>query len=96
MATLGGAQALGLEEHIGSIEAGKAADLIALRIDEIEAQPLLDPIGHLVYAAQRTQVEHAWIDGQQRLRDRIPAGVSLSALSANALQWQERIHNANS
>lgn len=96
MATLGGAQALGLEEHIGSIEAGKAADLIALRIDEIEAQPLLEPIGHLVYAAQRTQVEHAWIDGQQRLRDRIPAGFSLSALSANALQWQERIHNANS
>lgn len=95
IATLGGARALGLEDRIGSIEPGKAADLIALRTDAIEAQPLLDPIGHLVYAASRSHVEHAWIDGVQRLRGREPAGLSLSAMRENAQQWQERITHAN-
>ena len=91
MATLGGAQALGLADEIGSLEPGKQADLIALRIDELESQPLFDPLSHLVYAASRRQVTQAWVAGVRRLRDGELPGVDLGALRANVSQWQQRI-----
>jgi len=55
-ATLGGAKALGWNERIGSIEVGKQADLVAVRLDEIETQPMYSVISQLVYAAGRQQV----------------------------------------
>src|SRR5690606_19834090 len=51
MATLNGAKALGLEADIGSLEVGKAADITAIRLDDLETQPLYDPISNVVYAA---------------------------------------------
>jgi 5-methylthioadenosine/S-adenosylhomocysteine deaminase len=63
MATLNGAAALGLEDRIGSIEAGKAADLCAIRLDAAETRPCFDPASHLVYAAGREHVSHVWVDG---------------------------------
>src|SRR5512135_2804541 len=50
MATLAGARALGLDERIGSIVPGKAADLAAMEIDSVETLPCFDPASHLVYA----------------------------------------------
>lgn len=91
MATLGGARALGLEDTIGSLEVGKSADLIALRVDTLEAQPLFDPVGHLVYSAQRSDVTHAWIDGAPRLVDRTVVGLDIRALDARIHHWQEHI-----
>jgi 5-methylthioadenosine/S-adenosylhomocysteine deaminase len=62
-ATLGGAQALGLDDRIGSLLPGKAADLCAVRLDEWLMQPCFDPASHLVYVAGREQVTHTWVAG---------------------------------
>jgi 5-methylthioadenosine/S-adenosylhomocysteine deaminase len=69
-ATLAGARALGLEGRIGSIEAGKEADLAAIALDEIENQPLHDVISQLVYCAGREHVTHVWVAGEPLLVER--------------------------
>jgi 5-methylthioadenosine/S-adenosylhomocysteine deaminase len=68
-ATLGGARALGLDERIGSIEAGKRADLVAVALRAPELAPCYDPVSHLVYAVGREHVTHVWVDGELRVRD---------------------------
>lgn len=93
MATINGATALGLQAQIGSISVGKQADLIAVRLDELNSLPCFDPISHLVYVASREQVTHTWVNGQlryQRLPDGQPqfAGIETEALRSIALQWQ--------
>lgn len=67
MATLNGAQALGLDEEIGSLCVGKQADLCAVRLDELELQPVYNPVAHLVYAAGREHVSHVWVAGKIRI-----------------------------
>jgi 5-methylthioadenosine/S-adenosylhomocysteine deaminase len=90
-ATLGGAQALGWVDRIGSIEPGKQADLAAVRLDEIETQPMYDVISQLVYAAGRQQVSDVWIAGKPKLRERVLVDMDIGALVANARQWRTRI-----
>ncbi|HEX8961688.1 MAG TPA: TRZ/ATZ family hydrolase [Rhodocyclaceae bacterium] len=69
MATLGGAEALGLDAVIGSLLPGKSADLCAVRLDDWLLQPCFDPASHLVYAAGRENVTHVWIEGKLRICD---------------------------
>jgi 5-methylthioadenosine/S-adenosylhomocysteine deaminase len=90
-ATLGGARALGWGERIGSIEPGKEADLVAIRLDDIETEPLYDVVSQIVYAAGRHQVTDAWIAGQRRLARREPVAMDLAALRAKAREWRSRI-----
>ena len=52
MGTIGGARALHMEETIGSLEAGKQADLILVDLDAIHLVPMYDIYSHLVYAAK--------------------------------------------
>lgn len=90
-ATLNGAKALGWEARIGSIEAGKLADLVAVRLDEIETQPLYNVISHLVYATGRQQVSDVWIAGQRKLRERVLSDLDLAELAVRAKSWRTRI-----
>ena len=62
--TLGGARALGLADRIGSIEPGKAADLVAVDLSALQTAPVFDPVSQLVYAAGREQVAEVWIAGK--------------------------------
>ena len=64
MATIRGAEALGLEREIGSIEVGKRADLVLFSRNAPEWRPLLNPINNLVYAASGASVDTVIIDGQ--------------------------------
>ncbi|APZ42823.1 TRZ/ATZ family hydrolase [Acidihalobacter ferrooxydans] len=91
MATLGGAQALGLGEEIGSIECGKAADLVAVDLVRIETQPVYDPNSQLVYAAGREAVTHVWVAGRPQLVDRELVQLDATEIMANAAAWRERI-----
>lgn len=72
MATLGGAAALGLEAEIGSLEAGKSADLIALDLSEIGWAPAAgqDLYTALVYAVGGMHVTDAMVAGRWLYRDR--------------------------
>jgi len=64
MATIRGAEALGLEREIGSIEAGKRADLVLFSRNTPEWRPLLNPLNNLVYAATGASVDTVIIDGR--------------------------------
>jgi 5-methylthioadenosine/S-adenosylhomocysteine deaminase len=90
-ATLGGATALGLDDRIGSIAAGKDADLTAVRLAGPELVPCYDPVSHLVYAAGREHVSHVWVRGELlleggALRDSLTAG-----LESHCDLWQNLI-----
>ena len=90
-ATLGGALALGLGERIGSIEAGKEADLTCVRLAGIESLPVYNAVSNLVYASGRHQVSDTWIAGRHLLRDGQLPGFDLEALAAKTRRWGLRI-----
>jgi 5-methylthioadenosine/S-adenosylhomocysteine deaminase len=94
MATLSGARALGLDSLIGSLTAGKAADIAAVRMDEIETTPCYDPHSHLVYASGREHVSHVWVNGKLLLDDRHLTTLDSNEIIARSAYWHERIGSA--
>jgi len=90
-ATIGGAKAIGLGERIGSIEAGKQADLVCVAMDALETQPLYHPISQLVYSTGRQQVRDVWIAGQRKLADGELVDVDVPGLLARVGQWRQTI-----
>ncbi|HXI88658.1 MAG TPA: 5'-deoxyadenosine deaminase [Blastocatellia bacterium] len=69
MATIDGARALGLDKEIGSIEAGKRADLTLLNLQALHTTPHPDPVSTIVYAAEASDVETVIIDGRIVMRE---------------------------
>lgn len=64
-ATRGGARALGLDSVVGSLEAGKKADIVLIKNDNSPAMfPLLHPYGHVAFQAQRADVHTVVVNGQ--------------------------------
>ncbi len=92
-ATLGGARALGLGATTGSLVPGKAADLVAVRLAGPELSPCYDPVSHLVYAAGREHVSHAWIDGSLQLAEGKLRNPRLSGLENRWQLWQNALKN---
>jgi 5-methylthioadenosine/S-adenosylhomocysteine deaminase len=90
-ATLNGARALGLAERIGSIVAGKQADLVAVRLDALETQPLFHAASQIVYATGRHQVSDVWIAGVRKVADGVVLGIDGDELRARAQAWRTRI-----
>jgi len=90
-ATLNGAKALQLDARIGSIETGKRADLVAVKMDEVETQPLYNVISHLAYAVSRRQVNDVWIDGARKLEHGALVDFDLAGVLEKARRWRERI-----
>ncbi len=71
LATINGARAMGLEQEIGSLEAGKRADVVIVRLDRLHSTPRpADIVSALVYSAQSGDVSTAIIDGRVVMRDR--------------------------
>lgn len=66
MATLGGARAMGLEAETGSLEPGKKADLVLVKLEDWHHYPLdaASVYGHLVYQAQASDVYATIVDGR--------------------------------
>ncbi|MBK1701970.1 TRZ/ATZ family hydrolase [Thiococcus pfennigii] len=91
MATLSGARAFGLDEEIGSLEPGKAADVVAVDLGDSHTQPIYSPVSQLVYAAGRHQVRHVWVAGRQLIRDGQPLTLDAASIIAEARLWAERI-----
>jgi 5-methylthioadenosine/S-adenosylhomocysteine deaminase len=87
MATINGARALGLGAEIGSLVAGKAADVICVSLAGIEHRPLLDPVSRLVYAASRHDVTDVWVAGEHLLADRALLRLDSAEICAAADRW---------
>jgi Cytosine deaminase and related metal-dependent hydrolases len=95
MATLGGARALRRDDEIGSLEAGKQADFIAIDLSAAETQPIYDVLSHLVYAASRQHVTHTFVAGRPLMEDRRLTTIDLPATLAHAAEWRARIVAGN-
>ena len=91
MATLNGARALGLENEIGSLQVGKAADLVAFDLSGLAQQPIYDPVSQLIYATGRDCVKHLWVAGKPLLDDRCLTRLDEQQLCATATAWGQRI-----
>ena len=91
MATLNGARAMGLESRIGSLEVGKAADMVAFDLSGLAQQPIYDPVSQLIYATGRDCVKHLWVAGKQLLDDRQLTRMDEQQLTATAIAWGQRI-----
>ena len=77
MATRGGAAALGLGREIGTLEAGRKADIVAVDLNAPHLTPLYDPVSHLVYAVKPGDVRHVWVAGEAVVLDRKVQGVDV-------------------
>lgn len=91
MATLNGAKALGIDADTGSLEPGKAADIVAVDLGNPHTQPLYHACSQMVYAASSNQVTQVWVGGRQVLRDCHPLTLEPDSILAAARRWQERI-----
>ena len=90
-ATLNGARALGLDQQIGSLLPGKAADLCAVRLDDWLLQPCFDPASHLVYTAGRDNVTHTWVSGKLQMHSGLPSNIDIQQLLAHTNLWHNRL-----
>jgi len=71
MATIDGASALGLNNEIGTLDAGKRADVVVVNLNALHSSPYLtDPVSALVYSAQTSDVQSVVVDGQLLMKDR--------------------------
>jgi 5-methylthioadenosine/S-adenosylhomocysteine deaminase len=64
MATLNGARALGMLDEIGSLEAGKCADVVVVDLQQPRFYPLIDPVGSLVHNMVGNDVATVIVDGR--------------------------------
>ncbi|NMF90417.1 TRZ/ATZ family hydrolase [Aromatoleum petrolei] len=94
MATLNGARALGLGDRVGSIEAGKEADLCAIALDTFETRPCFNPTSHLVHVAGREHVSHVWVSGEIRVdKGNTVLQLNDTELLGFAALWQTKLSN---
>jgi 5-methylthioadenosine/S-adenosylhomocysteine deaminase len=91
MATIGGARALGLQKEIGSLEPGKRADLITMRLDVPNAVPLYDVVSQIVYALKGAGVRDSMVNGRLLLRDRRPLTLDQDVILAKAAEYGVKI-----
>ncbi len=96
MATLNGARALGIDAVTGSLEPGKAADLVAVDLSGIAREPLYNPVSQLVYTAVGHRISHVWVNGAAKVADGRLLTFSEQELAAKARQWRDRIAHEHS
>jgi 5-methylthioadenosine/S-adenosylhomocysteine deaminase len=94
MATIGGARAMGMEKLIGSIEAGKRADLIAVSMSSARQTPLYDPVSHLVYVTRGDDVQTTIVNGKILMQDRKVRTLTAPAVIAEANALAQKVREA--
>lgn len=91
MATIGGARALHLEKEIGSVEAGKRADLILVDLSALHLTPMYNFYSHLVYATKASDVSDTIVNGRILMRNRRLLTLNEEAVKASARRYQKQI-----
>lgn len=92
MATINGARALGINEITGSLEPGKAADIIAINVDELSTLPLHNPASALVYNNRNAKVTHVWVNGKALLLSGHLQTLNELELKSRARAWQQKMN----
>jgi 5-methylthioadenosine/S-adenosylhomocysteine deaminase len=91
MATIMGARVTGLEKEIGSLEAGKRADLIALRLDRPHAVPLYNVYSQIVYALKGSDVQDVMVNGKPIVRDGRSLTLDQTLILSKAKEYASKV-----
>lgn len=91
MGTILGAKAIGLEKQIGSLEAGKRADMITLRLDRPHAVPLYNVYSQIVYALKGSDVEDVTVNGKPIVREGRPLTLEPAPILAKAKEYAAKV-----
>jgi 5-methylthioadenosine/S-adenosylhomocysteine deaminase len=91
MATITGARALGLEKEIGSLEAGKRADMVLVSLESSRAVPMYNLASQLVYALKGDDVSDVMVNGRQIVRARKVLTLDREQIFAKAREYRDRI-----
>jgi 5-methylthioadenosine/S-adenosylhomocysteine deaminase len=91
MATIEGAKALHMEKEIGSLEAGKKADIIVISLNEPNAVPMYDVYAQLAYALKGSDVETVVIGGRVVMREHQLLTVKEEEVFAKAREYQKKV-----
>jgi 5-methylthioadenosine/S-adenosylhomocysteine deaminase len=91
MATIRGARALGLEKEIGSLEPGKRADLIMVRIDRPNGIPIYDAVSQMVYALKADDVRDVMVNGRPVVRDAKILTLNQPQILQKAAEYRDKI-----
>lgn len=91
MATRKGAEALGLGAQVGSLEAGKRADVISFDLRKPHLSPIYDVCSHIVYAARPSDVDLVMVNGRILVQGGAAVACDESDLLAKAEAWKEKI-----
>ena len=94
MATSGGATAIGLGDEIGSLEAGKRADLIQVAFDDVHHIPTYDVTSHLVYVTDEQDVASVVVDGKVLMKERQMLTIDTERVRNEATQLAAQIKAA--
>ena len=86
MATIEGARVLGMDSRIGSLEAGKQADLVRVDMGAARVQPIYDIYSTLVYASMASDVRDVMVAGRWLMRDRAVLSLERKKVMRDALQ----------
>lgn len=96
MATINGANALGLGAEIGSLEIGKAADLISINLETLSASPVYDPIAQIVYASHASDITNVWVAGRQLLASGLLTTLDEASILQKTKDWGRKIISKSS
>lgn len=91
MATIQGAKALGLDNITGSLEIGKNADVIVMDTRKPHLVPVYNPVSHLVYAAQGSDVRDVIVNGRLLVKDRKLLTIDLENIIEKVIKLSETI-----
>ncbi|HUB79608.1 MAG TPA: amidohydrolase family protein [Bryobacteraceae bacterium] len=91
MATIRGARALGMEKQIGSLETGKLADMILVRVDRPNGVPMYDPVSQMVYALKAEDVADVMVNGQPVVRDGKILTLNQPEILAKAAEYRAKV-----
>jgi 5-methylthioadenosine/S-adenosylhomocysteine deaminase len=94
MATIRGARALGMEKEIGSLESGKRADLISIRLDRPNAVPLYNVYSQMVYALKGSDVEDVMVNGKLLVKDAQALTLNAAQIEAKAGEYRRRVQES--
>lgn len=91
MATIGGARVLALDDKIGTLEAGKRADVIVIDLQQPKVQPVYAVESAIVYAASGSSVTTTIVDGKVLMRDRSVLTVNVSETMKKAKEYRDKV-----
>ncbi len=91
MATVGGADVLGLSDRTGSLEVGKSADFIVLHCDTVETEPIYNIYSHLCYTLNSSNIDDVFVAGKSLMLGRKLQTLDEAELLARAREYRSKI-----